>query len=163
MICNFYSVPHRGTQPPLCRPINNTWTKLIAKQQKAAIWPRDDHSSPRLSSSSSSPSLGWGGGGQRRKRRRPGLSAALGLLSENDDASFIREVSSHRRCGLAMISRDYGWLMVGKYIRNHRLGEGWGGGESVGGGGGDFTHASGFALIHSKWMRISSIKLSANR
>lgn len=38
------------------------------------------------------------------------------------DASFIREVSSHtEECGLVMISRDYGWLMVGKYIRNRRL------------------------------------------
>lgn len=33
---------------------------------------------------------------------------------------------THRRCGLVMISRDYGWLMVGKYIRNHRLREGEG-------------------------------------
>lgn len=133
MICNFYSVPHRGTQPPLCRPINNTWAKLIAKQQKAAIWPRNHHSS--RCPASSSPFLSFRGGRreeeerQRMKRKRPGLSAALGPLSANSDASFIREVSSHRRCGLAMISRDYGWLMVGKYIRNHRLGKRGGRGE----------------------------------
>lgn len=35
-------------------------------------------------------------------------------------------IVTHRRCGLVMISRDYGWLMVGKYIRNHRLWEGEG-------------------------------------
>lgn len=52
------------------------------------------------------------------------LSSARALL--HADAFFIREVSSHRRCGLVMISRDYGWLMVGKYIRNHQLGDGEG-------------------------------------
>lgn len=35
-------------------------------------------------------------------------------------------IITHRRCGLVMISRDYGWLMVGKYIRNHWLCEGEG-------------------------------------
>lgn len=47
-----------------------------------------------------------------------------------------------------MISRDYGWLMVGKYIRNHQLREEEG--EAGKGRGRDFTHTSGFALIHSK-------------
>lgn len=48
-----------------------------------------------------------------------------------------------------MISRDYGWLMVGKYIRNHQLREEEGE-AGRGGRGRDFTHTSGFALIHSK-------------
>lgn len=48
-----------------------------------------------------------------------------------------------------MISRDYGWLMVGKYIRNHQLREEEEG-EAGKGRGRDFTHTSGFALIHSK-------------
>lgn len=68
----------------------------------------------------------WIGGPQQLSARSPGLSSAR-ARSRNADASFIREVSSHRRCGLAMISGDYGWLMVGKYIRNHRLREGGGG------------------------------------
>lgn len=38
-----------------------------------------------------------------------------------------------------MISRDYGWLMVGKYIRNHQLREE--GGEAGRGGEGEGFHS----------------------
>lgn len=92
--------------------------------------------------SSSSPLSGllsyteWALGSTRRGAPAsavPGRSQTPCLLHQGS-------IVTHRRCGLVMISRDYGWLMVGKYIRNHRLWK----------GGGDFTHASGFALIHSK-------------
>lgn len=47
-------------------------------------------------------------------QERPGAHEHRCLLHQGS-------IVTHRRCGLVMISRDYGWLMVGKYIRNHRL------------------------------------------
>lgn len=126
MICNFYSAPYIGTQPPLCWEINNTWAELITKQQNPAIWPTKPHSSlcPSILLFPSLHQFSFRVGPLQLSQRSSSLSSAKELV--NTDASFIREVSSHRRCGLVMISRDYDWLMVGKYIRNHRLWEGEG-------------------------------------
>lgn len=51
-----------------------------------------------------------------------------------------------RRCGLVMISRDYSWLMVGKYIRNHGLM-----------GGGSFTLADLHWSTANEWGLVASI------
>ncbi len=65
----------------------------------------------------------WALGSTRREKLQPqqcpGARKHWCLLHEGS-------IVTHRRCGLVMISRDYGWLMVGKYIRNHRLREGEG-------------------------------------
>lgn len=51
---------------------------------------------------------------------------SLGSAREHQCLLHQGSIVTHRRCGLVMISRDYGWLMVGKYIRNHWLWEGEG-------------------------------------
>ncbi len=68
-------------------------------------------------------------------RTLSGPSAALAEELQPQQCPGAREhgcllhqgsIVTHRRCGLVMISRDYGWLMVGKYSRNHQLWEGEG-------------------------------------
>lgn len=119
----FYSSLSREAWHLLCWKINIT---PAVKQPNLPVWPTNGHSSlypPILLSQSAAVLLRWVGPRQLL-RRISILSGARALL--HTDASFIREVSSHRRCGLVMISRDYGWLMVGKYIRNHGLRDGEG-------------------------------------
>ncbi len=76
-------------------------------------------------SSQQSALLHWVGPRQR-SQRSSSLSSARRSRKTPMPPSWGKYRHTHRRCGLVMISRDYGWLMVGKYIRSHRLREGEG-------------------------------------
>lgn len=123
MTCSFCPAPYEEPRAPLCSRINKTWAELIRKTAKSSNLTRKTPdfilSSP---SSQQSALLHWVGPRQLFQRRAS--------LSTDEQRCLLHQGSivTHRRCGLVMISRDYGWLMVGKYIKNHQLWKGWWGG-----------------------------------